>query len=276
MPHRNPHTGHIAGQASAVGREEAELGLYFYNARWYDPSLGRFTQPNSPIPNLVSPQDWDRYAYVRNNPVNYNDPTGHWIDAVVDGIFIGADIYDIKQNGWNWENGLALAADVVGAAIPIATGLGLGVHAAFKAARAADKAVDAVKLINKVDGAAETVGKLQDLTQVAAKVDDVSRSQDAIGGVYRLVDQESGVTMRTGRTNNLIRREAEHARNPDLSDFKFEPVWKTDNYAEQRGLEQILHVNYAPPLNKINPISPQNPKLTFFKDAAEKYLKEIR
>src|SRR5574340_1504510 len=58
-------------------REEAELGLYFYNARWYDPSLGRFIQPDSLVPNPGNPMDWDRYAYVKNNPKEYNDPTGH-------------------------------------------------------------------------------------------------------------------------------------------------------------------------------------------------------
>jgi hypothetical protein len=37
----------------------------------------RFTQPDSIIPNLYTPQSLNRYAYVLNNPVRYNDPTGH-------------------------------------------------------------------------------------------------------------------------------------------------------------------------------------------------------
>ena len=56
---------------------ESELGLYFYNARYYDPDLGRFTSADTIVPQPGNPQDWDRYAYVRNNPVNYNDPSGH-------------------------------------------------------------------------------------------------------------------------------------------------------------------------------------------------------
>ncbi|MCL4272242.1 MAG: RHS repeat-associated core domain-containing protein [Anaerolineales bacterium] len=47
----------------------------FYNARWYDPSLGRFSQADPIVPDGI--QGLDRYAYSRNNPVNYIDPTGH-------------------------------------------------------------------------------------------------------------------------------------------------------------------------------------------------------
>ena len=58
-------------------REQAEFGLYFYGARWYDGSLGRFTSPDTMIPSKQGVQAWDRYAYVNNNPVRYTDPTGH-------------------------------------------------------------------------------------------------------------------------------------------------------------------------------------------------------
>ncbi|HUN24148.1 MAG TPA: RHS repeat-associated core domain-containing protein [Anaerolineales bacterium] len=58
-------------------RQEPELGLYFYNARWYDPHLGRFTQPDTIVPSPVDAKAFDRYAYVNNNPVRYNDPSGH-------------------------------------------------------------------------------------------------------------------------------------------------------------------------------------------------------
>jgi RHS repeat-associated protein len=61
-------------------REQAELGLYFYGARWFDPSIGRFTSADTMIPSTQGTQAWDRYAFVNNNPVRYNDPTGHMID----------------------------------------------------------------------------------------------------------------------------------------------------------------------------------------------------
>jgi hypothetical protein len=53
----------------------------FYVSRWYDPSLGRFVQADALIPESTQgTQAWDRYAYVNNNLVRYNDPTGHMID----------------------------------------------------------------------------------------------------------------------------------------------------------------------------------------------------
>jgi len=57
-------------------REESTIGLYFYNARWYDQVLGRFISADSIVPNPGDPQDLNRYSYVRNNPLRYTDPSG--------------------------------------------------------------------------------------------------------------------------------------------------------------------------------------------------------
>ncbi len=56
-------------------RNETALGLYFYNARWYDPALARFTRADTLVPAGV--QGYDRYAYANNNPLRYVDPSGH-------------------------------------------------------------------------------------------------------------------------------------------------------------------------------------------------------
>jgi RHS repeat-associated protein len=61
-------------------REEISLGIYWFQSRWFDATLGRFTQPDSIVPTgTQGTQAWDRYAFVNNNPVRYNDPTGHQI-----------------------------------------------------------------------------------------------------------------------------------------------------------------------------------------------------
>jgi RHS repeat-associated protein len=61
-------------------REQSEIGLYFYGARWYDGYLNRWTSPDSIVPEKIQGvQAWDRYAYANNNPVRFNDPSGHCI-----------------------------------------------------------------------------------------------------------------------------------------------------------------------------------------------------
>jgi len=57
---------------------QVELGIYYYNARWYDSSLGRFTSADTLIPDPNNTLDWDRYSYARNNPLTYADPSGHY------------------------------------------------------------------------------------------------------------------------------------------------------------------------------------------------------
>jgi hypothetical protein len=39
--------------------------------------ITRFSQPDSIVPDPYNPQSLNRYSYVLNNPIRYNDPTGH-------------------------------------------------------------------------------------------------------------------------------------------------------------------------------------------------------
>jgi RHS repeat-associated protein len=56
---------------------DKETNYYFYNARHYDPEIGRFITPDTVIDGELSTQGWNRFAYVHNNPIRYKDPTGH-------------------------------------------------------------------------------------------------------------------------------------------------------------------------------------------------------
>jgi RHS repeat-associated protein len=58
-------------------RENMSLGLYYYNARYYLPGVGRFLSADTIVPDPQNPQSLNRYAYVLNSPLNYSDPTGH-------------------------------------------------------------------------------------------------------------------------------------------------------------------------------------------------------
>jgi len=57
-------------------RKTPGLGLMHYGARYYHGGLGRFVSADTIVPEAGNPQDFNRYAYVRNNPLRYTDPTG--------------------------------------------------------------------------------------------------------------------------------------------------------------------------------------------------------
>jgi RHS repeat-associated protein len=57
-----------------TGREwDAETGLYYYRARYYDPKIGRFLSED---PIGAEGEDTNLYAYVQNRPTVLTDPTG--------------------------------------------------------------------------------------------------------------------------------------------------------------------------------------------------------
>ncbi len=57
---------------------DEESGLDFAQARYYQANSGRFTSVDSAMGSghATDPQTWNRYAYVKNNPVNKIDPDG--------------------------------------------------------------------------------------------------------------------------------------------------------------------------------------------------------
>ncbi len=100
----------------------------------------------------------------------------------------------------------------------------------------------------------------------------VKHADEVKGGVYVLKDGDD--VMRSGRTNDFKRRAAEHKRKPELEGYQFETKHKTNDYHTQRGLEQKVHDEFKPPLDKIEPISPHNPRKPEYIKAAEDFLNQ--
>jgi RHS repeat-associated protein len=81
-----------------TGQEkDLETGLNYYNARYYDSHIRRFTQPDDIIQDPYNPQDLNRYAYVRNNPLRYTDPSGH--AAAAASVLAGATVIGFSMVG---------------------------------------------------------------------------------------------------------------------------------------------------------------------------------
>jgi RHS repeat-associated protein len=51
---------------------DTDVGLYYFNARWYDADTGRFISEDP----VGDPSNPNLYTYCRNNPLSFTDPTG--------------------------------------------------------------------------------------------------------------------------------------------------------------------------------------------------------
>jgi len=106
-------SGSSANSMMYTGREsDAESGLYYYRARYYDPELGRFISEDP----IGFEGGANFYAYVDNNPLIYSDPMGKQPYA--------SEYYQIQSmygliNKWRAQN-LVANADTSFTAYPVA------------------------------------------------------------------------------------------------------------------------------------------------------------
>jgi RHS repeat-associated protein len=77
LPFGATRSGDVPTDKKFTGQRLDTTGLYYYNARYHDPNIGRFISPDTVVPGPSNPQAWNRYAYALNNPTKYTDPSGH-------------------------------------------------------------------------------------------------------------------------------------------------------------------------------------------------------
>ena len=61
------------------GIYDQSTGLYYLNARYYNPEDGRFVTEDTYRGETNEPDTQNLYVYCADNPVNYVDPSGHWV-----------------------------------------------------------------------------------------------------------------------------------------------------------------------------------------------------
>ena len=136
-----------------TGQEkDVNSNLYYYGQRYYDPNVGRFTQPD-PVSKylndpqklnkatgqdlqklLENPQALNEYSYTQNNPIKYTDPNGETIRQVITGeqsfsdyqVEVGGGGEVLYNEGGIWKGVMDH---------PIATGAMLGVGIPLVASR---------------------------------------------------------------------------------------------------------------------------------------------
>jgi RHS repeat-associated protein len=82
-----PATNQAGNTHKFTGHERDALGgapsvaIDYMHFRYYGTNLGRFMKPdNGADQNPMNPQSWNLCSYVKGNPVNFKDPTGHATD----------------------------------------------------------------------------------------------------------------------------------------------------------------------------------------------------
>ncbi|MFR2848292.1 MAG: RHS repeat-associated core domain-containing protein [Hungatella hathewayi] len=77
-------------------------GLEYLRARYYNANQGRFFQEDTYLGDITDPLTLNRYAYVKNSPLNYVDPSGHTsvgVDKGNEGKFNGLKKAAMKVAG---------------------------------------------------------------------------------------------------------------------------------------------------------------------------------
>jgi RHS repeat-associated protein len=106
---------------------DAETGLYYAKARYYDPKVGRFITQDSYLGELTDPPSLHRYLYAHDNPTRFIDPTGH-SDADANRLaaamhkrtgFLASDHRPAHERGWWYNFGRELYVDLPPRLIPM-------------------------------------------------------------------------------------------------------------------------------------------------------------
>ena len=143
-PFGEPHATSALTSYMFTGKDLDDTGLYYFAARYYDASVGRFTSqdphwnhhnmiygddPNNKFPLIAAiTQSTNLYVYCANNPLIYVDPDGEviWITAGIGALIGGAAglYYGYQQNGnWSLDTWKYAGIGAVGGAA-----VGVGLH----------------------------------------------------------------------------------------------------------------------------------------------------
>jgi RHS repeat-associated protein len=224
-------TGTPVNRLQYTGRENDGTGLYYYRARYYDPTIGRFISED---PKKFA-AGINFFSYCNNSPIGCNDPSGEV--ALVDNL-VGAGIGGVvdvsaqytmaklagKPFDWNWKQ-TAVATGFGFATSGVSALLGDGV-ASFGYGAGASFALRTGG--NTVIGATANVGQTATMNYMDGKSDSLgsaalwgggfsflgSVSADSITGISSAINQAKIDALSPGTQNFM-------ANFADLNGFKF-------------------------------------------------------
>ncbi len=204
---------------------DTETGFYYLQSRYYDPEIGRFINADGEISGVGGDiRGYNLFSYCFNNPVNMSDSTGSW--PKLSKIFAVVAIAAVAVAA------VAITVATCGAAAPALAAVGGGIISAGAAATATTVAT----------GALITAGVAATAAIVTSVVENTSyRGPTRNQSVYVMRDKTTGDVQYVGRTNNPIRRQSEHAKDPKKANLQpLEVKFSGLTKFEARAMEQAL------------------------------------
>ena len=154
---------------------DKDLDLYRLGTRYYDARMGRFINADD-ISYLGANGDlngYNLYAYCSNDPINFCDPTGRWLETVFDLFSLGASVVEVvinPANPWAWAGLIGDAVDL----LPFVTGVGESVKAT-KMVKYADDVIDASHDTIKFAKATDMVDDFADKGKMLSEVGNATK-----------------------------------------------------------------------------------------------------
>ncbi|MEQ1715458.1 MAG: RHS repeat-associated core domain-containing protein [Hyphomicrobium sp.] len=124
-----PRSDRRAPSRGVNRQRQAKSGLHYNWHRHYDPTIGRYTQPD-PLGFVDGPSV---YAYARNAPHEYVDPTGEFVPLIlpITGGIAGGLAYDYAIDKVKSSCGCNSSGTTAGALGNAAVGVGIGATGRF-------------------------------------------------------------------------------------------------------------------------------------------------
>ncbi len=163
---------------------DKQSGLYYFGARYYNPSIPLFIHPDDTVTDVYNPQDLNRYAYVRNNPYKYVDPDGETPWDIIDIGFIAYGAYRFARDP-SWSTAGNLGLDVGFAVVPL------------------------VPNVKRIKEAAKALDKVKDVGKTAEKVADIGKATEKAGDVAQTAKTAQEASNLRGATNPKVREAIE-------------------------------------------------------------------
>ena len=190
---------------------DKETGMYYLKNRYYDPELRRFICADGVMISSENIDTYNLYVYCGNNSINYCDPSGHFLESIINGI---RDFVQNIQSLMSWARPAYTAA---GGAIVSDGPLPIGDLFGSIIGIATTAAVAVGGLYLTVTGRNKTAEKAQVVTPELKKekkynywtADLINGNKVMVGGIPLTVEQAS---MRVAKRESIMCRNQNAAR----------------------------------------------------------------